>query len=240
MSSYGNIVSRIDEEKLRKYIQENKANAEAQGIIYEPIDAFDRTGVCEKWWGKAWCNNLEKYADYINRLGRGRYYVKKGTVLDLKIEKGIVKAIVQGSRRKPYEVEINITPLSEKECNAIIEKCGNSIESMEALVDGQFPKQLEKLFVGEGGLFPTPKEISFRCSCPDGANMCKHVVAVMYGIGVRLDDDPSYFFELRGIDADKLIKTVVENKVDTMLDNANNESNRIIKDADLTDLFGVL
>ena len=147
---------------------------------------------------------------------------------------------MQGTRKTPYKVEIRISPLSEEKCEAIIEQCGRRIENMESLIKGEFPLDLKELFLAKDGLFPKPKEISFNCSCPDWALMCKHVAAAMYGIGVRLDENPFYFFELRGIDADKFIGVALESKVESMLANADKDSERIIRGADLTELFGVI
>lgn len=111
---------------------------------------------------------------------------------------------------------------------------------MESLIKGEFPNELQELFTKEDGLFPKPKEISFCCSCPDWALMCKHVAAVMYGIGIRVDENPFYFFELRGIEVDKFISVALESKVESMLTNAGRSSDRIIEGADITELFGVI
>ncbi len=165
--------------------------------------------------------------------------MKAGTVIDLQIKKGRIEARVQGSRKTPYKVEIRISPLSQESCDKIIEKCGRRIENMESLIKGEFPSDLQELFTAKDGLFPSPKEISFNCSCPDWAIMCKHVAAVMYGIGVRFDENP-FFFELRGIDVDRFINVALESKVESMLNNAENISDRVIAGADLTALFGVL
>ena len=105
---------------------------------------------------------------------------------------------------------------------------------------GEFPEDLQELFVGGNGLFPEPKEISYQCSCPDWALMCKHVAAVMYAIGVRFDENPFYFFHLRGIDVDRFIDVALENKVESMLQNADVDTPRILHEADITSLFGVL
>ena len=166
--------------------------------------------------------------------------MKAGTVIDLKIKKGKIEARVQGTRRTPYKVEIKISPLSNEKCDEIIEKCGRRIENMESLIAGEFPEDLQELFTGKDGLFPSPKEISFNCSCPDWAIMCKHVAAAMYGIGIRLDENPFYFFELRGIDVDRFINVALESKVESMLKNSEKITDRFITDADLTELFGVL
>ena len=160
--------------------------------------------------------------------------------MDLKIRGGRVEARVQGSRKVPYKVDIRISPLSEEKCQEIIARCGRKIQTIDKLINGEFPDELRDLFTGENGLFPSPREISFNCSCPDWALMCKHVAAAMYGIGVRFDENPFYFFHLRGIDVDRFIDVALENKVESMLRNAEQPSERILRETDLTGLFGVL
>ena len=160
--------------------------------------------------------------------------------MDLKIRGGRVEARVQGSRKVPYKVDIRISPLSEEKCQEIIARCGRKIQTIDKLINGEFPDELRDLFTGENGLFPSPREISFNCTCPDWALMCKHVAAAMYGIGVRFDENPFYFFHLRGIDVDRFIDVALENKVESMLRNAEQPSERILRETDLTGLFGVL
>ena len=205
----------------------------------EPVILEGRT-LAKNWWGKAWNINLESYADYENRINRGKSYVRNNMVLDLKIAKGNVKAKVQGSRKKPYDVEISIDTLSKEKWERVTALCNNSIESLEQLIEGKFPKELDVLFKEkEYGLFPAPKEIHFDCSCPDWASMCKHVAAVLYGIGARLDLNPMLFFELRDIDSQELIRKSVEQKLDNMLKNAGKKSKREISEKDISDIFGL-
>lgn len=225
--------------ELRRNSESSRKKAQEKGQLLEPVVIEGRT-IAKSWWGKAWCRNLEQYADFESRLDRGKRYVRTGAVLDLKIQKGRVLAKVQGSRKTPYKVEIRISPLSEEKCQHILEKCGIRIENLEALATGNFPAELKELFTGQDGLFPTPREISFACSCPDWALMCKHVAAVLYGIGARLDSQPTLFFELRGIDIDRFLDVAVANKVEAMLKNAQKPSPRILEGADLNALFGVL
>ena len=138
-----------------------------------------------------------------------------------------------------FRSEIRISPLSEEKCQEIIKKCSRKIENLESLLSGTFPEELKELFQGNNGLFPEPKEISFNCSCPDWALLCKHVAAALYGVGVRLDNDPALFFQLRGINMDHFIDVTLANKVETMLENAGNFSSRIIE-GNVDSLFGVL
>ena len=196
--------------------------------------------VANTWWGIAWNKNLESYADYDNRIGRGRAYVRNGFVLDLQIDSETVTAVVAGSGRTPYNVKISISALPERKWRRITEICGRSIAGIDQLVQGKFPKELESLFTQKGeGLFPSPREIKFSCDCPDWASMCKHVAAVLYGIGARLDDDPALFFKLRNIEIEALIKKSIEEKMENMLKNSGKKTRRVIKDADLGDLFGI-
>ena len=199
-----------------------------------------RGPICESWWGQAWCENLEGYADYASRLERGQRYVRSGAVVDLQIRNGSVEAKVQGRRKAPYKVTIHIGRLSEEKCQSIIGRCNQKISSIETLVSGEFPEELKDVFTEEGGLFPTPREISFSCTCPDWALMCKHVAAVMYAIGVRFDENPFYFFELRGIDVDRFINVALENRLDLMLEHADCSSDRIISGENVNALFGIL
>ena len=212
-----------------------KNNSDLSPVIIE-----GRT-IAKTWWGKAWNDNLERYADYSNRIGRGKSYVRSGAVVDLQIDKGIVNAKVQGTKRKPYTVEIVIDEIAPKRYQKILEQCSHRIENIEMLANGSFPTELENIFTAKnGGLFPSPKEIHFSCSCPDWAYMCKHVAAVLYGIGSRLDHDPLLFFTLRNINMSDFIKKSVEEKLQTMLKNAQNKSNRVIDENQLEELFGVL
>lgn len=192
------------------------------------------------WWAQAWNKNLESYADFSNRMGRGRSYVRSGAVLDLSITPGAVRALVQGSRTKPYEISVRIAPLSKPKWDAIVKRCSHKIGSLEELASGSFPKEMMELFTNKGdGLFPSPKEIHFECSCPDWASMCKHVAAVLYGVGARLDEDPTLFFLLRDIDFTELLKKSIEEKMNNMLKNVDKKTARVITDADTHELFGV-
>jgi len=217
----------IQREKLRK------KNPDIQPVI---IDGK----LAKTWWGQAWNRNLESYADYSNRIGRGRSYVRNGSVLDLTITPGEVKSLVQGTRAKPYEITVSIDSLPKAQWEEIVKKCSHKIGSLEELVSGKFPQEFIELFTSRGeGLFPSPKEIRFRCSCPDWASMCKHVAATLYGIGARFDNDPTLFFLLRNIEFAELLKKSVDEKMKSMLKNAGKTTERVMKDADTLKLFGV-
>lgn len=192
------------------------------------------------WWGKAWNENLERYADYENRIGRGRSYARHGAVLDLQVREGEIAALVQGSRAKPYEITITIKKLNKDAWKCITSSCEGTIDSLAELIEGKFPKSMADVFMRQGtGLFPAPKEITLRCSCPDWAEMCKHVAASLYGVGARLDEDPSLFFTLRGVDTTDLIGKTVTRKAETLLQRAEKKTSRVIDDSDLSGMFGI-
>jgi len=225
----------VKKEKAQRQIEKlRKKNPNLAPIVIE-----GRT-IARTWWGKAWNQNLEIYADYSNRLARGRSYIRSGAVLDLQIERGNVTALVQGSRRTPYNVQVQIESLSDRQLGDIEKLCDQGIRDLEQLLAGRFPKELKELFTAEGrGLFPTPQEIGFSCSCPDWASMCKHVTAVLYGIGARFDEDPTLFFALRNIDFQRLLKKTIDLKMQSMLKNAGKTTSRVLEDPDIFDLFGI-
>lgn len=226
-------------EDLIRKAKQSAERAAKRGKVYHPVVIEGRT-IAQSWWGKAWCANIEQYADYASRIERGKRYVRTGAVVDLVIQKGKVSARVQGRRSAPYRIDINISPLKEADCEWIIEQCGSRIDSLEQLANGSFPEDLQDIFLGERGLFPREREISFTCSCPDWAIMCKHVAAVLYGIGARLDENPFLFFELRGIDAERLIDIAIKDHVKVMLEHANLPlSDRVMDDSVIGTLFGL-
>lgn len=226
----------VAEKKARaekKIKQLKKKNPDIQPIIL-PGQALATT-----WWGKSWNKNLERYADYTNRIGRGRSYVRHRAVVDLKISPGRVDSLVQGTRGAPYTVGITISKMKQKNWQSIIKKCQTDLASLPDLLAGRFPKKLQDLFMVQGkGLFPTPAEISFDCSCPDWASMCKHVAATLYGVGARLDEDPALFFTLRRVEMQELVAEAVQEKTDAIMAKKVTGS-RIIADDALSDLFGV-
>jgi uncharacterized Zn finger protein len=187
----------------RKKAEKAAAKAKKAGANLSPV-APSRGAIAKTFWGKAWCDNLERYSDYANRLPRGRTYVRNGSVIDLKISQGEVQAQVMGSSL--YKVAGSITAVSRKQWQSIGADCAGSIDSLVELLQGRLSKAvMERICRVSTGLFPAPKEIQFSCSCPDWAAMCKHVAAVLYGVGARLDHQPDLIFTLRGVDAKDLI-----------------------------------
>lgn len=232
-----------------KYISvaEKQANAEKKlkqlkkkDPTIQPIQIKGKA-LAETWWGKEWNKNLERYADYHNRIGRGRSYVRHGAVLDLKIEPCKVLAQVLGSGRRPYKVIIDIKKISKNNWSTIKRVCKKDMENMQQLLSGKFPKKLADIFTGKGsGLFPAPREIHFSCSCPDSAVMCKHIAAVLYGIGARLDADPALFFILRKINMKDLIsESIRESKKEILSKSGKGTHKRIKDDNALSEMFGI-
>ena len=184
------------------------AKLEKKGLKVQPIAEF-KGALAKTFWGKAWCEGLEKYADYENRLPRGRSYVRNGGVCHLELSKGLVKAKVAGSHL--YDVEIQIEPLDKARWQAICAKCAGRVGSLVELLQGKLSKEVMQIICApETGMFPSPNEIKFSCSCPDWAYMCKHVAAVLYGIGRRFDDEPDQIFLLRGVDSADLLDQSLE------------------------------
>jgi len=196
--------------------------------------------IANSWWAVAWNKNLESYADYSSRIGRGRSYVKNGMVLDLQICEGKITGLVKGSSSRPYKIVITIDSLSDEKWKKIIEKCSHKINNIEELINGKFPKEFEEIFLQkEDGLFPSPREIKLDCDCPDWATMCKHVAAVLYGVGARFDTDPLVFFKLRDVNYQELLKKSMDEKINDMLKNAKKPSDRIIESNNISKLFGI-
>ena len=168
---------------------------------------IDGNVIARTWWGKAWNKNLESYAEYAGLIGRGRSSLGSGAILDLQVGPGEITALVQGTRAKPYSILIRIQKLNKNTWNLVASACQGKLASLEELLDGKFPKAVEEAFLQpKTGLFPSPREIEFTCTCPDWASMCKHTAATLYGIGARLDEDPTLFFTLRGVAMVDLIK----------------------------------
>jgi uncharacterized Zn finger protein len=174
-----------------------------QGHAVSPVIINGRT-IVKTFWGKAWCENLERYSDFANRLPRGRTYVRNGSVIDLQIAEGSIQALVSGSQI--YKVSMKVTPVTKARWKSICADCAGAIDSLVELLQGRFSKGvMERICRQNTGLFPSPKEIQLSCSCPDWADMCKHVAAVLYGIGARLDEHPELLFRLHAVKEAELI-----------------------------------
>ena len=192
--------------------------------------------MAQSFWGNRWCGHLESFSDYENRLPRGRSYLRHGAVLDLQIQTGLVTAVVSGTDL--YNIQIDIKPLTPKRWRAIRSACSGQVGSLLELLEGRLSDQVMSVVTDRTqGLLPLPGEISFQCDCPDWAVMCKHVAAVLFGIGVRLDDQPELLFTLRGVDPDELISG--ELALPGASGNDADHAATALADGDLADIFGI-
>jgi len=209
------------------------AKLKKQGCAVSPV-VIEGRKIATSFWGKAWCDNLERYSDFANRLPRGRTYVSNGSVIDLQIARGKVEALVSGS--EIYRVKIDIAVAAPARWEAICGDCAGSVGSIVELLQGRFSKHVMARVCREAdGLFPAPKEIKMSCSCPDWAGMCKHVAATLYGVGARLDHDPELLFTLRGVDRSELVSV----GADLSITESVASSERVLVDDDVAALFGL-
>lgn len=206
-----------------------------KGHSVQPIILESKT-ITHTFWGNAWCKNLELYSDYENRLPRGRTYVRNGSVIDLNVAAGKITALVSGS--SIYKVQISISKVLKNKWHRLIEECAGKIDSLIELLQGKFSKGVMEIITHpEKGLFPHPKEIQLDCSCPDSAYMCKHVAAVLYGVGVRLDERPEELFLLRKADHIALIAKAETASLNQAI--PIDQSPQILAESDLSSLFGI-
>ena len=191
--------------------------------------------IAATFWGEAWCDNLERYSDFANRLPRGRTYVRNGSVVDLQVAPGRVTALVSGSTM--YDVKVTVAPVSRGRWTAICKDCSGAIDSLVELLQGRFSTGvMTRLCEENTGLFPSPKDIIFTCSCPDWASMCKHVAAVLYGIGARLDHQPELLFTLRKVDQQDLIAKAGS---DLSVTRKGPAGAKVLESDDLSGMFGI-
>jgi uncharacterized Zn finger protein len=206
-----------------------------QGLAVSPVVIEGRT-IARTFWGKAWCENLESYSDFANRLPRGRTYVRNGSVVHLEIQPGKITAHVTGSEL--YTVEITISSLPDSHWKCVKGKCAGQIGSLVELLQGRLSKSVMEVVTERGeGLFPRPAEIEMECSCPDWAGMCKHVAAVMYGIGARLDEKPELLFLLRKVDHLELIAGAVDSA--PVAEAGKPRGKKTVATSELSDVFGI-
>jgi uncharacterized Zn finger protein len=221
--------------RLANGSKQAKALAKKEGRDLEPVKITGRN-MATTYWGKAWCENLEAYSDYSNRLPRGRTYARNGSVVDLQIKNGKIEALVSGSSL--YKIAITIETLTKPMWTHIKAECSQSIASLIDLLQGRFDEGvMKRLAHPTEGLFPRPKEIKMRCSCPDSAGLCKHLAAVLYGVGNRLDNSPELLFTLRNVDHLELVsQAMAEGNLHSTLDAGNDNS---LAGSDLGEMFGI-
>lgn len=202
------------------------------GLKITPVNIAGRK-ITTTFWGDAWCTNLEGYSDFVNRLPRGRTYVRNGSVVHMSIEEGLILAYVSGSEL--YKVKIKIKPLAKDQWERLKRESAGKMGTLIELLQGKLSKSMMEMVTDrKNGLFPKPSEIEMKCSCPDYAGMCKHVAAVMYGIGNRLDSSPEMLFELRGVDHLELIEQAIP-----AAPIGTRTGTPAISNDDLSDIFGI-
>jgi uncharacterized Zn finger protein len=215
----------------RELAKLSKKNGQASSPVL-----LDSRKIASTFWGKAWCDNLEAYSDYATRLPRGRTYVRNGSVVHLELSQGKVTARVSGSSL--YKIEIKIKPLAASLWKSIQTECAGKIDSLIELLQGKLSSSVMQIVTRpERGLFPTPKEIELDCSCPDWADLCKHVAASLYGVGARLDQSPELLFLLRGVDPADLISQA--SAAETVRQSARAEGAASMSEAEIADVFGI-
>jgi uncharacterized Zn finger protein len=218
----------------RQKAEREMAKLRKKGHSHAPVTIQGRK-LATTFWGKAWCDNLESYSDFANRLPRGRTYVRNGSVVDLQVNGGEIRAMVMGSQL--YKVTVEVSPIPTAHWRAICKDCAGSIDSLVELLQGRLSKAvMERVCQQKTGLFPAPTEIRLSCSCPDWASMCKHVAAVLYGIGARLDEQPELAFKLRAVDHAELIVSAATGRSFSTKTPA---SAKVLDGGDLSALFGL-
>jgi len=218
----------------RRHAQRKISELRKKGGPIAPVTIEGRT-IARNFWGKAWCSNLERYSDFASRLPRGRSYVRNGCVVDLQITAGRIAAKVSG--QELYDVTISIAPVVARRWQAICRDCSGSIDSLVELLQGRLAKSVMDRVCREGdGLFPAPDEIKLSCSCPDWADMCKHVAATLYGVGARLDEAPRLLFVLRGVDEGKLLAGSAQEMTHSK---PAPDASAVLTDGDVAALFGI-
>jgi uncharacterized Zn finger protein len=218
----------------RRQAERKLAKLKKQGRSVAPVRIEGRT-ITKSFWGKSWCVNLERYSDYENRLPRGRTYVRNGSVIDLQIAKGEISAMVAGSEL--YQIKIAIAPVTRARWKSICRDCAGTVDSLVELLQGRLAKGVMDRVCREGdGLFPSPTEIKLSCSCPDWADMCKHVAAALYGVGARLDEKPQLLFVLRNVDENELLASAGQAPP---LKTAASGTAKVLDECDVAALFGL-
>ena len=234
MAYWGQWRPYVSQAERRRRAAGEMAKLKKKGHPVAPVVLQGRT-IASTFWGKAWCDNLEGYSDYANRLPRGRTYVRNGSVVDLQIAPGEVSARVSGSDL--YKVKVDIVPVPKPRWKSVCKDCAGGIDSLVELLQGRFSKGvMGRICRQRSGLFPAPEEIRFSCSCPDWASMCKHVAAVLYGIGARLDDKPELLFRLRKVDEKDLLAGVITG---LPISRKKPAAGKVLGTADLSSIFGL-
>ena len=232
--SWGGWQPRPNAAERRLNAMREKARLTKKGRMLSPV-VVEGLKIARTFWGKAWCDNLERYSDYANRLPRGRTYVRNGSVMDLRIAPGAVTALVSGTNM--YRIHVKVTAVPTARWKGVCRDCAGAIDSLVELLQGRFSTAvMARICQEKTGLFPSPAEIAFTCSCPDWASMCKHVAAVLYGIGARLDEQPDLLFALRKVDQQDLIARAGRGLPQT---GKGPKAGKVLDAVNLSEMFGI-
>ncbi len=206
-----------------------------KGENIQPVEIAGRK-ITTTFWGNAWCDHMESQGDFANRLPRGRTYVRNGSVCHLAIEKGRIQAKVSGSEL--YNIDIKIDLLPKAKWKQVQQRCSGQIGTLLELLQGRISDSVMEVVTDpKQGLFPSPAEIHLRCDCPDYASMCKHLAAVLYGVGARLDNQPELLFTLRGVDHTDLVTGMSDDAVNLVTHRGSRRQR--VAETDLADVFGI-
>jgi uncharacterized Zn finger protein len=218
----------------RAQAAQKMAQLRKKGVDIQPVTIAGRK-IAHTFWGEAWCDHLEKFSDYANRLPRGRTYVRNGSVCHLVIQKGKIEAKVSGSELYTVKIEINTLPAAR--WASIKGACAGQVGSLLELLQGKLSNRVMSIVTDrDQGMFPSPQEIKLSCSCPDWAVMCKHVAAVLYGVGTRLDTKPELLFLLRGVDHQELVSKEAAREV---VSRGSRAKGRSLDEAQVGEVFGI-
>lgn len=202
---YGGFAPYVPVAERRAKAAKAMAARQKKGLTVEPVALIGRgRSIATTFWGKAWCTAIESQAALSNRLDRGRTYVRNGSVAHLSIAPGEITAVVSGSEL--YDARITVKPLDGGRWKRLRDACAGQVRSSLDLLQGKLGDAALQVLTRAGdGMLPLAGELSMRCSCPDGAWMCKHLAAVLYGVGARLDARPELLFTLRKVPMTELI-----------------------------------
>ena len=158
------------------------------------------------WWSRRWLQILEESID-AGRLTRGRSYARKGQVVEIDVEPGLVSASVQGTRKKPYQIKLGFETVTDEAKELLLLRFRERASFAAKLLAHEMPEEMEEVFKETGiPLFMRKSAIRrFKCTCPDDATPCKHIIAVLLLLAEVIDDDPFLLLKLRGIDRERMI-----------------------------------
>jgi uncharacterized Zn finger protein len=234
-SNYYGFAPYVPVAERRRNAAKEVAKLAKTGKTITPVEITGRK-IASSFWGKAWCDHLESYSDYENRLPRGRTYVRNGSVVHLEIRNGGIEALVSGSSL--YKITITIAPVAKAKWQALCKQCAGGIGSLVELLQAKLSDSvMTHISHREKGLFPAPGEIKMKCSCPDGAALCKHLAATLYGVGSRLDHQPELLFLLRSVDSADLISQATDASV--LKSSSTADGAPELDDNDLSGIFGI-